>query len=275
MQLGIFAKTFAGSDPLAVLKAVAAAGYQTCQYNMACSGLSSLPDTVTAEQVQSLKSASATTGIGIAAISATYNMIHPDTAVRDAGLRSLEVLADVARDLRIPMLTLCTGSRNAKDQWTHHPDNQTAEAWHDMRGAMAQALDVAERYNLVLGVEPEHANVVNSAPAARRLLDEMKSRHLKIVLDPANLVRDETGQDQKNLISAAFELTGEAIAMAHAKDRDASGKFATAGHGMIDFTHFFGKVKELRRDIPIVTHGLGSAEASAVSRFLTETWEKA
>ncbi len=46
MRLGIFAKTFPGSDPAAVLGAVKAAGFDAAQYNFACSGLPSMPDEV-------------------------------------------------------------------------------------------------------------------------------------------------------------------------------------------------------------------------------------
>lgn len=275
MQFGIFAKTFDGRDPHAVLKAVAEAGYGTCQYNMACSGLPSLPHEVGADVLNDIAEARTASGVGIAALSATWNMIHPDRAVGDAGLCSLNVLAVAARALQIPLLTLCSGSRNTKDQWAHHPDNQTPEAWKDLTRAMAQALDVAERFGVDLGVEPEHANVVDSAHVARRLLNEMQSPRLKIVLDPANLITSETGQAQKDLITAAFDLTGDAVALAHAKDRAADGKVVAAGNGIVNFPHLFSKLKELGRDVPIITHGLHSTDAGPVSLFLKTTWEHA
>ena len=50
MQLGIFAKTFTGGDPQTVLVAARQAGFKSVQYNMACSGLSSLPAAITDEQ---------------------------------------------------------------------------------------------------------------------------------------------------------------------------------------------------------------------------------
>lgn len=39
IRLGIFARTFEGTDPGAVLRAVAGSGFSCAQYNMACSGL--------------------------------------------------------------------------------------------------------------------------------------------------------------------------------------------------------------------------------------------
>jgi len=46
MKLGIFAKTFDGSTPIQVLRAARDAGYDAVQYNMACSGLAPLPETI-------------------------------------------------------------------------------------------------------------------------------------------------------------------------------------------------------------------------------------
>ena len=59
--------------------------------------------------------------------------------------------------------------------WRAHPDNNTPEAWRDLVESMKQALAVAEEYGVVLALEPEVANVIDSAQKARRLLDEMQS----------------------------------------------------------------------------------------------------
>lgn len=88
MRLGIFAKTFPGTTPLAVLQAAADAGYAAVQYNMACSGGPALPADVSPETAAAVLAASQRTGVAIAAISATYNMTHPDPAKRRAGRAS-------------------------------------------------------------------------------------------------------------------------------------------------------------------------------------------
>ena len=81
MKLGIFAKTFEGSDPATVMQAVKAAGFSTVQYNMACSGLASMPDEISSETARAVSQAAQDSGVIIAAVSATYNMIHPDVTV--------------------------------------------------------------------------------------------------------------------------------------------------------------------------------------------------
>ncbi len=81
-------------------------------------------------------------------------MIHPDPAVRRAGERRLAVIAAACRALGTSVVTLCTGTRDPQDQWRHHIDNQTPEAWHDLLKAFEVAVRIAEAHDIMLGVEP-------------------------------------------------------------------------------------------------------------------------
>ncbi|MDQ0456336.1 sugar phosphate isomerase/epimerase family protein [Rhizobium paknamense] len=270
MQIGIFAKTFEGTDPQHVLKAVAEAGFACTQYNMACSGLPSMPDDISEEEARAVAKASATTGVSIVAVSGTYNMIHPDIEVRRAGHRRLDVIARQCRTMSTGLITLCTGTRDAADQWKEHPDNNTPEAWCDLLDAMAVALDIAERHEVDLGIEPELANVINSAEKAHRLIEDLQSPRLKIVLDPANLFERAAPDEQRRIVASAIDLLADRIVMAHAKDRNPDGSFATAGKGVLDYPHYLGRLKAIGFDKGLVTHGLDASEAAGVANFLMQ-----
>lgn len=268
MQIGIFAKTFAGTEPSAVLSAVAASGFAATQFNLACCGLPSMPDAVSDDTVAAIQMAADTSGVSLVALSGTYNMAHPDRSVRDTGLRQLEVVIKTASALAIPLVTLCTGSRNAADQWAYHPDNGDPSAWADMAAEMTKALLLSERYGVTLGIEPEQANIVTSAADAKRLIGEMGSDRLRIVLDPANLFEAASPSEARSIVAEAVEEASGLIAMAHAKDRYADGRFATAGQGVVDFGDFLARLKAAGFDGPLVTHGLSAGEASGVATFL-------
>jgi sugar phosphate isomerase/epimerase len=268
MRLGIFAKTFPGNEPDAVLAAVKQAGYEMTQFNLACAGLPSMPDAVPADAVASIRAAARSAGVSLAALSGTYNMAHPDKAVRDDGLRRLAVVIGAAAALDIPLVTLCTGSRNAADQWAYHPDNGQPAAWSDMATEMEKALALAEAAGVDLGIEPEQANIVTSAKDATRLIAEMGSRHLKIVLDPANLFEHATPDEARAIVAAAIDEAAGHTAMAHAKDRHGDGRFATAGQGIVDFPDFVARLKAAGFDGSLVTHGLSAGEAPGVAAFL-------
>jgi sugar phosphate isomerase/epimerase len=254
MQLGIFAKTFDGKSPGIVLPQVKAAGFTVAQYNMACSGLASMPDEISGAVITDIKSAAQASGVTLNALSATYNMIHPDVSEREKGHRRLAVIAEAAQALGIPIITLCTGTRDA--------------AWHDLIQSMQTAIAIADRNKVNLGIEPELANVINSAAKARQLLDQLKSPRLKIIFDPANLFETETVAEQRRMVSSALALLSKDIAMAHAKDRTSSGAFVAAGTGVLDYPHFLSELKRTGFNGPIITHGLSAVEAPQVCEFL-------
>ncbi len=227
-----------------------------------------MPDAIDDSVLDEVRRAAAASGVTLNALSATYNMIHPDKVERIKGLARLAVVAKAAHDLGIPTITLCTGSRDATDQWRHHPDNSSADAWRDLVVSMHIAIDIAEHFKVNLGIEPELANVVSGAEQAKRLIDECKSPRLKIVLDAANLFETESLNDQRRIISTAVDLLGPHIIMAHAKDRKADGTFVAAGKGVLDYPHFIRVLKNSGFDGPLVTHGLNADEAPVVAAFL-------
>lgn len=271
MQVGIFAKTFPGSEPQAVLAAAHRAGYAVVQYNMACSGIGSLPQAIAPAMAAAVGAASAAEGVGIAAVSATYNMIHPDTAERASGRQAFAAIAAAAPVMGARLVTVCTGSRDAENQWRAHPDNQSAAAWQDLLDEFAQILPLAERHDLILGVEPERGNVIDSAARARRLLDTLGSDRVKIVLDAANLVDGAPQRDWAAIIEGAAEVLHGEIFLAHAKDRAADGAVAAPGLGAIDFGHFVRSLHAIGFDGALVTHGLAADEAASAAEFLRET----
>jgi sugar phosphate isomerase/epimerase len=268
-RLGIFARTFPGTTAEAALTAARVTGYGCVQFNLACCGLPSMPDAWPAGTATGIAAASAQTGVAIAALSGTYNMIHPDPAMRAQGLRRLEVLLSEAKGMGTSLVTLCTGTRDPHDQWRRHPDNDTPEAWADLLTEMEKAAALSERYGVDLGIEPEHGNVVSTAARAARLLRQVPSPRLVIVLDPANMV-ETLETDQPRLFAEAADLLAGRIAMAHAKDRDTAGTVVPAGAGMIDFDAFFAELARVGFGGPVVTHGLDASDAAEVARFLRQ-----
>ena len=138
-----------------MLQAVKQAGYDVAQFNMACVGLPSMPETIAPSIAKEIATASSTSGVTIAAVSGTYNMIHPDPAIRADGLARLATIIRAAPLMGTRLVTLCTGTRDPRDQWKHHPGNSSSEAWRDLLEEMGKALVLAGEYDVDLGIEPE------------------------------------------------------------------------------------------------------------------------
>jgi sugar phosphate isomerase/epimerase len=267
--IGIFAKTFGRPTPEDNLDAVRSHGLSVVQYNLACAGLPSLPEHIEPALAQRIAATAASRRIALAAVSGTFNMIDPVSQRREAGMRRLGQLAGACALLGTSTITLCTGTRDPDDMWRGHPANAGPDAWMDLHKAMEQALAIAEEHDLFLAVEPETANVVDSPAKARRLLDELGSPRLKIILDPANLFHVEDLPQQRAILDAAFDLLGPDIVLAHAKDVrvvDGAIHHVAAGTGVLDYHHYLSLLRHI--PVPLIVHGLAEAEVPGALAFL-------
>jgi sugar phosphate isomerase/epimerase len=270
MKLGLFAKTFTRPALEEVFAAVARLGVGCAQFNLASAGLPSLPDSVPVEVLERIRQGADQHGIELAALSGTFNMIHPDPPQRRDGLRRLENVVAAAAALGCPLVTLCTGSRDASDMWRRHPENGTPGAWRDLCGTLTSALELAERHDVALGIEPEIGNVVSSAARARRLLDEMKSPRLKIIMDAANLFQPGELARADDILEEAFALLGRDLGLAHAKELGASGHAGglAVGAGVLNWRRYFGLLEQAKFTGAVVLHGFDEADADRSVQFV-------
>lgn len=274
MRPGIFAKTFSRSSPEGVLDAVVAHGLYETQLNMSVAGLPSMPEEIDPALADLVRGAAARRGVTLAAVSGTFNMAHPDGEVRRDGLRRLGVISGACERLGTARITLCTGTRDREDMWRRHQENGSPEAWRDMLTTMQAAIEIAEDHGVTLAFEPEINNVVESAKKGRRLLDEMRSPRLKVVMDAANLF--DAGDPARQLsrsegvLHEAFDLLGDHVILAHAKDVRASGEVVAAGRGDLDYGLYLEHLVDTGYRGPLILHGLGEDEVESSVAFLRE-----
>jgi sugar phosphate isomerase/epimerase len=250
MELGIFAKTFRRPDSRATLEAVRALGLRCVQFNFECAGLRSMPDEVPPSILASIADCSRETGVRLAALNARFNMAHPERKVRRLGLRRLQVAAEAAVRLQVPFLTLCTGSRDMENMWRAHPENRSPQAWADLLETMDEALEISARAGVSLAIEPEPGNVVSDARRAHALGESLRAGGLlKIILEEA------------------FDLLGQDLAIAHAKDLQGDDHTCALGRGIVDFQTFFGLLQSVGFHGPVIMHGFEESEAPESTRF--------
>ncbi|MDZ7617996.1 MAG: sugar phosphate isomerase/epimerase family protein [Patescibacteria group bacterium] len=266
MQLGIHTGTFQRPTITGALEATLRCGLQYVHLNLKGNG----SDTIEPQAAAAAARMLVETGMRVASLSGTFNMAHPDASVRNRGLAQLAELAPLAEHFQAPIISLCTGTRNPDSMWRGHPDNQTPEAWRDFTRTLETALHVAECYQVILGIEPEPANIIDNARTARRLLDEYPSDYLKIIFDPANLVDASSLDNRLAAIDEGFDLLGPDIALAHAKELAADGTAGglPPGTGILDWRHVFRRLRHTGFDGCVILHGLSESDVPMAVRFL-------
>ncbi len=275
MQIGTMSGTFDRATLEEALDAVVNHGMSCVQFNLSSAGVTKIPTHIDEDLCDKIREEMGVRNITMTALGGTYNMIHPDIQRRTDGLRNLRVLASACERLGTSVIALCTGTRDPDNMWRHHPDNDTPEAWEDLVVSMQQAIEVAEEYQVTLAFEPEVANVVDSAIKARRIIDQIGSPYLKVVMDGANIFHTGELPRMREILDEAFALLGEHIAFAHAKDLDRDGEAGhlAAGKGLLDYDQYLSLLNDVDPDVPIILHGLSEAEIDGCVTFLREKME--
>lgn len=180
-------------------------------------------------------------GVRIPALGGYTNLIHPDEEIRRTGIRRFKEQLRFARDFGASAVATETGTLNAENQYESHPDNQSEACWQQLRSVVAELAEEAERWGVFVALEGFTKNVVSTPERMERLLEEIGSSHLGIVMDPCNYI-DETNMDrQEEVMDDAFRRLGGRILLAHAKDfRIEDGRMIqpAAGTGLLNYPHY-------------------------------------
>lgn len=272
-QIGLLSPEFPHASLDENLDAMAMLGAKASQFDLNCAVSTTFPASLDEAAIAAIKAAFASRDMTIAALSGTCNMIHPDPVERARGLADLKRLIAIAPKLGVSVVTLCTGSRNRHSMWRRHPDNDLPDAWRDLLTSIGEIIPAAEVNGVTLGVEPEIANVVDSAKKARRLMDEVASPRLKVIMDGANIFHTGELAKVREMLDEAFTLVGGDIILAHGKDLDHDGEagHVPAGRGRLDYAHYLKLMQQSGYDGAIILHGLRPSEARWSIDFVRRT----
>lgn len=271
MQIGIFAKTFLRPSLDEILKAVKGAGIDYVQFNMTCAGLSSLPVVIPDATCRAISDSMRNAGVTMSAVSGTFNTIHPDSGVRADGIARVCHLISKCSMLGTDTVTLCTGTRDADNMWKYHPDNETAAAWTDLVATLSELCAAAERHVVTLAIEPEKVNVISDAQKALKVIKDVGSDSLKVVIDPANLFTHGNIRDMDRVLEEAITLLSPHIVLAHAKDIDPADPEIRlpAGVGCLNYKAYIRLLCEIGYSGPLILHGLTEEDVPASVEFLS------
>lgn len=270
MYLGVFSKTYNARNLEEVCRGMRLDGLLWTQFNLQSAGLESLPQAVSDENLQLIQDTFARYSIRPVALSGTFNMIDPDEDARKNACAQFSLQCRIARELGIPIVTLCTGSRHPQSKWKWHEENHSAAAWSALMRSTETILKYAQINGVCLGVEPEVNNIICSPEKAREYLDAVGSERLRIVMDGANLFRVEQLAKMRETLQEAFVLLGRDIVLAHAKDitYKKGMEFVAPGKGVLDYKTYFALLKQYSYKGPVIMHGLSEQQVPQSAQFL-------
>jgi sugar phosphate isomerase/epimerase len=145
------------------------------------------------------------------------NIIHPDPQKRAAVHRSYLEAIDMAEQMGMDFIVAHTGWRASGSPYAHR-ENWTQETWEMSVDALRQVLSDSSGSRVKLAVEAVNSTNFNTPAAHARLRDDLDSDRLGFTLDPTNMIHAGNLFRNAELINECFDLLGEDILYAHAKD---------------------------------------------------------
>jgi sugar phosphate isomerase/epimerase len=102
------------------------------------------------------------------------------------------------------------------------------------------------------------------------LLDTIQSPHLKVVMDGANVFHAGELPRMRAVLDETFDLLGNDIVLAHAKDLSQDGEAGhdAAGTGLLDYDYSVALLQRAGYTGPLILHSLSEAQVDDSVAFL-------
>lgn len=193
-------------------------------------------------------------GIEIAAIHGYVNVIDPVPERRARGQARLACLLENWKRLGCANVSTETGTLSTVSDWADAPENATEDAYAQCRTALEQLARQGEKYEAVVSIEPYWRHVINSIDRTERILRDIQSPALRLVMDPCNYPREEELPQLRSMLDDMFRRVGEYVIIAHAKDVGPPDggdgpNLSAAGRGVLDYPQYLGLLAGLDRPI--------------------------
>ncbi len=203
------------------------------------------------------------------------NLAHPDEA------ELLKIKHRYTAHLRFASLMGCmmvgteTGAPNAAYAYDKEA-NHSEWALDILTKNLSEVVKDAERFGVILAIEPVYKHIVFDPKRARIVLDRIASPNLQIIFDPVNLLDMDNLDRRDEVIAEAIELLGPDIAMIHLKDyviENGKMKAVGCGLGEMNYDNILKFAKERKPFIQATLENTLPENASACRKHIMDIYD--
>lgn len=211
-------------------------------------------------------------GVRIAVLGCYVNLMHPDEEQRRLGMKRFKEHLRFARDFGAPMVATETFGYT---DGSFHPENRSEASYQAIRGIVEELTEEAERWGVNVAIEGVSTHIVHNPERIERLLKEVPSSNLGILLDPVNLLDSSTVTRHDELLKDCFHRFGDRIIAIHSKDAVLDGdkvKSVPTGQGQLNYPLFAELIQKHKPYCDIVLEGLTPEDTEQAQRFLRDVF---
>jgi len=155
-------------------------------------------------------------GLDVAVLGCYLNLANPDSeklkAIQDKYMANIRFAAHLGAGV----VGTETGAPNLEYKFEEACWNE--ESLQIFINNLRPVVKYAEQMGVLVAIEPVVRHIVCNPVRARRVLDEINSPNLRIILDPVNLLEIYNYEKQDEILDEAVALLGKDVAVLHVKD---------------------------------------------------------
>lgn len=243
MIIGMRGHDFGRMQPAELAVAIKNAGFAATQLAFTKAFPQPAATYMTPEALTSLREMFEAQGITISVLGCYVSASDRDDAIRNAAK------VKFAESLRasVTLGALCVGTETTNFTFDESEREDAYARLLDFTSAVAKE---AEACGAIVGIEPVCRHTLNSPEMTRRLLDDVNSPNLRVILDLANLISEEyvAPEKQMEMLERCIALFGDKVVALHLKDGvyNAEGKWENCplGEGVMDWAHLLPRMRE-------------------------------
>ena len=223
-----------------------------------------------------LKNLFARNQVDIAVLGCYLNLANPNRQQLEKTVHRYMAHIRFASLLGCGVVGTETGAPN--ETYTYVPECHGEEALQTFITNLRPVVRYAEQMGVILAIEPVWKHIVCNPAKARRVLDEIASPNLQIILDPVNLLDISNYKEQTAIVEEAVELLGPDVAMVHLKDyvvEDGKLKSVGCGFGQMDYTAVLKFMKERKPFIHATLEDTTPENNLQAKDFILKLYEQA
>ena len=251
MKFGLRAHDFGRQSAESLAQKIKEAGFDCAQLApaKAITGIEHFND-ITDKHLHDIGTAFSNHGVDISVLGC---YIEPSLTDKDARLGQVEIFKTNLSNAKKIGSTVVGTETTGLDINT--PPAEREKIYQLLKDSVLRMAEQATKEEVFISIEPVAEHTLNSAELARRLLDEVNCKWLKIIFDPVNLILPNTIDNQTQIYNNVLNLLGNDIVAMHIKDiviENGQKVWRNIGKGAVDYSQIAPWVKANKPNMPLL-----------------------
>lgn len=188
--------------------------------------------------------------VDICVLGSYINLSHLDENVRQDELDKFYYSLKMAESFGAGLVGTETGSVGKG----YTEDNFTEEAYQIVKESVQKMVKIGEQFGKIVAIEAGVNHPIYTVDHLLRLVEDVNSENIQVILDPVNLMTLENYHNQTEITKDAFKRLDPYIQVIHLKDFDVQdGKLipVAVGQGLMDHKPYIEYAKYHRPGVQI------------------------